>query len=1380
MAEGLRNRLYERLSSSQIVEVDQIAAEFEASLSVGKIPSVSGILGGKESSLHEALLFELLTLMMTFRDDRKETAVLQQEMLHQFPEYSEVIQGALNQISTDELNLDPEKSIDVLDQKYSLIEEIGSGGFGTVYRAQQMRPIVRQVAVKMLREGLNSKEVIARFKAERQVLSNLDHPNVAKIFDGGDHAGRPYIAMELIRGIPVTTFADDNRLTIDQRINLVAGMCRGVIHSHMKGVIHRDLKPSNILVTELDGKAVPKIIDFGVAKILEKSTLRDSIQTGFWQIMGTIEYASPEQLTLSAVDVDIRSDVFSLGVILYELVVGVKPVAIHELSSKQQDEIIAYMRENPAPSPRLRLTTTDCSRRDLAKERNVTISEHEHLVSGELEWIIMKAINKDRSQRYSSAKELLNDLERFLNNAPVTAAPPSRWYRIKKYAQRHKTTVITTLSIFAALVIATCVSGYYAFVAIDQREKQIAATDIATQRADEAEQAIAEKETALLQAQLLKRAAQRNEIEAKNYSSAIQVRRAWDLLQSQPSGVHELLYDERALPVENRGFSWHYMNSLVAEHEKCVIKGVTPDYGSPVRWSPDGEKLYFLRNGDLIQFEIDDGTTLSLTTNEDVWNFSVSHGGSTILYTNRNQVKQVGISEPIFESERTLSQGKKGVSEHLGFSGYKESRGSGNLFISPGLHVGPFLLNDTQVIISSYDEIILHDLVSHQKLASATVRGLRDICVSNDDQFLAASTLNETVVLGVLTLERIASQPFGLFSPPVHTFSKESTGSRWLLSGSSNAFMAYNCYPLSDVTLPPLRSDGLWKSQTHKYSSAPSSFNKDPQGMIVMNDNQWCIINYSSAVVMRDIYGGSSIPVISHSNSEGIFDVSLSPKNNRLAITSLSKNGDSQQLSIFPIKIPYHISKIRLPLAPSSVALTDTQNGRFSTLNCNDPSVNEWQYSELEQREITHQYKFRLRLQELPLSAIFNLARFGKRFINDSQLAYPPNSSIEVDPFQLSEELTPQPTENLFPFGEEVDPSSLSTDLDPFQASDEYMRQPTSILFPGGESIGQSNSSTESNPFDPPDDFFTSLHDIYSLDDGLTQGRLYTMLKGKIYERKWIEVESVNGAASAAETGRNRQLSQPRLVIDHPVGSEAIFFPIVAADRLISLEVVNTIEPSLKATMFSLSSGEKLKEFQTRIPEIDLRYFEFSVSNDFHHFAIAIGDSVQVWRLSDFAVSYLPHAPSTIKKMAVSNGGQTVVLELLNNKQFLMWSVGNAGYTKINFNEGKNFYFNDSLCWGLSPNGNTIGVTSKGAFGNSSLGIIDLKTESVEMEIKGSFEGTPEILRFSEDGASVQIVTCLWRTQELVPRLSMLLQEQLRQGRDYMVYTISSQKPSPE
>jgi eukaryotic-like serine/threonine-protein kinase len=343
----------------------------------------------------------------------------------------------------------------VIADRYKLRQQIGEGGMGTVYFAEQTQPVRRQVALKLIRAGMDSKTVLARFETERQALALMDHPNIARVLDAGttDH-GRPFFVMELVKGIPLTDYCDQHQLELAERLALFRQICSAVQHAHQKGIIHRDLKPTNILVESHDGKPVPKVIDFGLAKATSGLRLSDhSLFTAFGTVAGTPLYMAPEQAAFNALDVDTRADIYALGVILYELLTGSTPIQRDTLKRAALDEMLRLIREVEPPTPSSRISTSEALP-SIAASRHVQPMQLSRLVRGDLDWIVMKALAKERNRRYDSAIGLANDIEHFTNNEPVSAGPPTAAYRIRKFVRRNRVQVAG-----AALVLLALLAG---------------------------------------------------------------------------------------------------------------------------------------------------------------------------------------------------------------------------------------------------------------------------------------------------------------------------------------------------------------------------------------------------------------------------------------------------------------------------------------------------------------------------------------------------------------------------------------------------------------------------------------------------------------------------------------------------------------------------------------------------------------------------------------------------------------------------------------------------------------------------------------------------------------------------------------------------------
>ncbi len=348
----------------------------------------------------------------------------------------------------------PQAPAPMLD-RYKLLEKIGEGGFGEVWMAEQHEPVKRRVALKIIKPGMDSRQIVARFKAERQALAMMDHPNIAKIFDAGvTDNGRPYFVMELVRGIKITEHCDQNQLPTHERLRLFILVCQAIQHAHQKGIIHRDIKPSNILVTLHDGVPMPKVIDFGIAKATQQELTDKTVFTQFQQFMGTPAYISPEQAEMSGLDIDTRADIYSLGVLLYELLVGETPFDAKEMMASGLDALRQIIREKEPPRPSTKLNSLSGEARTTAgKQRQTAVGTLVHQLQGDLDWIMLKCLEKDRTRRYETANSLAADIQHYLSEEPVVACPPSAGYRLRKFIRRNKVLVVAGGFVFLTLLV---------------------------------------------------------------------------------------------------------------------------------------------------------------------------------------------------------------------------------------------------------------------------------------------------------------------------------------------------------------------------------------------------------------------------------------------------------------------------------------------------------------------------------------------------------------------------------------------------------------------------------------------------------------------------------------------------------------------------------------------------------------------------------------------------------------------------------------------------------------------------------------------------------------------------------------------------------------
>jgi len=496
---------------------------------------------------------------------------------------------------------------------YKLLQQIGEGGMGVVYMAEQEQPIRRRVALKIIKPGMDSALVIARFEAERQALAMMDYVNIARVLDAGTtESGRPYFVMELVHGIPITHYCDENKLSLKERLELFVPVCRAMQHAHQKGIIHRDVKPSNVLVTLYDGKPVPKVIDFGVAKAIEQKLTERTMFTQYGAIVGTLEYMAPEQAEMSGPGVDTRSDIYSLGVLLYELLTGTTPVEQRKVRELTFVQLLRMVQEDEPPKPSTRLSTTQ-QLAMIAAQRRTGPRELARLVRGELDWIVMKALEKDRTRRYETASGLARDVERYLHDEPVEAGPPSARYRLRKYARKYRRGLQVAGAFAFLLVAGAAISAWEAVqarwaqqAAVQERDRAVAAEEAARR---EQERALAAEAGAI--AARGAEAAQRQKAEAAQHTETDLRQQAQSALKvanrnlyfsqihlaQQAWSADDLETADRLLsncPQEPRGWEWNYLWRMC--HGELFFLPGNGQFTTSVHFSRDGKRMAAIAN----------------------------------------------------------------------------------------------------------------------------------------------------------------------------------------------------------------------------------------------------------------------------------------------------------------------------------------------------------------------------------------------------------------------------------------------------------------------------------------------------------------------------------------------------------------------------------------------------------------------------------------------------------------------------------------------------------------------------------------------------------------------------------------------------------------
>lgn len=463
--------------------------------------------------------------------------------------------------------------------KYKVLQEIGEGGFGIVYMAEQQEPVRRKVALKIIKPGMDTRAAVARFEAERQALAMMEHPNISRVLDAGATAnGRPYFVMDLVKGIPITDFCDKRNLSTVKRLQLFKTVCEAVQHAHSKGIIHRDLKPSNVMITLHDGTPVPRIIDFGIAKALNQQLTDKTLFTRYGQMLGTPMYMSPEQAEMSGLDIDIRSDVYSLGVLLYELLTGTPPLTEETVRTAAYSDLVRIIMEDDPPTPSSRLLTLGETLSDVCDHRDTNPRRLASLLQGDLDRIVMKALEKDRTRRYETVSDFARDVDRYLNDKPVVASSPSTFYRIQKFTRRNRALVLSTSAVLLALTLGFLLAVAGLFSARQQQSLALAAE---ARERDQRERAEYEESNAKLARD--NERVQRERVETSLYFHQIaRAHREW-----QSGKLRNAAQILNECSEEKREWEWHYLRRLCDSSEKTMRGHSSLVHRTQI--SPDGK-----------------------------------------------------------------------------------------------------------------------------------------------------------------------------------------------------------------------------------------------------------------------------------------------------------------------------------------------------------------------------------------------------------------------------------------------------------------------------------------------------------------------------------------------------------------------------------------------------------------------------------------------------------------------------------------------------------------------------------------------------------------------------------------------------------------------
>jgi WD40 repeat protein/serine/threonine protein kinase len=720
---------------------------------------------------------------------------------------------------------DPKPATSVQEQKsteqpgtvigpYKLLQQIGEGGMGTVYMAEQNEPVRRMVALKIIKPGMDTREVIARFEAERQSLALMDHSHIAKVFDAGaTESGRPYFVMELVKGVPITKYCDELNLSIRERLELFVPVCQAIQHAHHKGIIHRDIKPSNVLVAMQDGKPIAKVIDFGVAKALHQKLTKRTMMTAFGAVIGTFDYMSPEQAELSALDIDTRSDVYALGALLYELLTGTTPFDHQRLQTAAFDEIRRIIREEEPPRPSTRLSTLGADLSAVSAKRKSEPGKLSAFIRGDLDWIVMKALEKDRVRRYESANAFAADVRRFLSEEAVEACPPSTWYRFRKLVRRNKAAA-TTVGLVAATLVLGIVGTTFGLVramdaeadALAARDEEarhrLAAQDNAARAKANANLAAKQEQLARVQAKLAeehrqtaekaRQLAEANESKAESQryvANIVTAHAAWEF-GSPLARVHLFL---NQCPPGLRGWEHNFVYSLTKQEQQTLDHAGSTYCAA---FSPDGKWLAsasggFQKPGAVAVWDVGSGQKL--------WSIEIPTG----------TIKSVAFSP---DGKRLAGAGWR----------YNQQKKAG----------GALAINGAPILK-------LWDSANGQELKSLEghSKGINGVAFSPDGKWLASASADRTVKIWEWATGR-ASRTLEGNSQEVSSVAFSPDGK--LLAGSAGGASQTGDFtrPSAVILWDTASGRSLWTLMGHKANVNSVAFSSDGRRLATASDDK--------------------------------------------------------------------------------------------------------------------------------------------------------------------------------------------------------------------------------------------------------------------------------------------------------------------------------------------------------------------------------------------------------------------------------------------------------------------------------------------------------------------------------------------------------------